>query len=169
MAFILTDELTEVRIFDEKADSTQSLYARDPSPQEQLAYERERILQKKGKVVNRIRQTRLKFGLAILDHAQAAPTPKDDGYGYVAGGVFVPLTVDAAPPVDADQVRAQYTQAYGTEWARCLNGLPPWKLFLLAKVPSHIERVASVVFEGAADYKQSQAEAEGEEEDSLGN
>ena len=32
MAFILTDELNEIRIYDEKAGETQSLFARDPSP-----------------------------------------------------------------------------------------------------------------------------------------
>ena len=175
MAYLLTDDLNEVKIYDEKTGSTQSLYARDPSPQEQLAYERERVIQKKGKVQNRIRQTRLKFGLVILDHAQAAQTPQDDGYALLStAGEFVPLTVDLNGhdmPVDTAALEAQYARAYGADWARFIGTLPAWKLFMLAKVPGHVERVASVVFEGAADYKQGMGEVdeENDEGDSLGN
>lgn len=170
MAFILTDDLNEVRIYDEKTGSTQSLFARDPSPQEQLAYERERVIQKKGKVQNRIRQTRLKFGLVVLDHAQTATTPADDGYALMDGVQFVPLTVDLeSVPVDTDELVAQYARAYGADWARFIPGLDPWKRFLLAKVPGHIERVASVVFEGAADYKQQMGDEAADEDDDLGN
>lgn len=171
MAFILTDELNEIRIYDEKAGETQSLYARDPTPQEQLAYERDRVVQKKGKVTNRIRQTRIKFGLAVLDKAQAAETANDAGYGLMVGGKYTPLTVDIADvPVDREKLRGEYAAVYGGEWAKFISDLEPWKLFLLAKIPAHVERVASVVFEGAADWKQGQGDDdESDDEGEPGN
>jgi hypothetical protein len=49
MAFILTDELNEIRIYDEKAGETQSLFARDPSPQEQLDTKRNASSRKRAK------------------------------------------------------------------------------------------------------------------------
>jgi hypothetical protein len=47
--------------------------------------------------------------------------------------------------------------------------LAPWKLFLLAKIPAHIERVASVVFEGAADWKQGGQDDDDQGEGDEGN
>lgn len=179
MAFQLSSPLNEIRIFDEKSGSTQILYARDPSPQEQLAYDRERVIQRRGKTLNRIRQTRLKYGCRVLDHPQTAATsnPKDDGYGFYQDGQWQPLTADTATvPVDRETVQAEYAKAYGAEWARWIAELPPWKVLLLACASQHVERVGSVIFDGAADYKQAMGE-EGEEEgedderqeESLGN
>jgi hypothetical protein len=159
MAFELTDTLNEIRIYDEKLGTTQSLFARDPSPREQLAYDRERISQKKSQTVNRIRQTRLKYGCLVLDHPQAALTPQDNGYGFRRDGLWVPLTADETEiPIDREAILGQYGRVYGQAWVAWIAELPPWKVLLLAKAPQHIERVASVVFEGAADWKQSLGE-----------
>jgi hypothetical protein len=172
MAFILTDELNEIRIYDEKAGETQSLFARDPSPQEQLRYEKERVVQKKGKVQNRVRQTRLKYGCAVLDKPQSAETVNDTGYGLMVAGTFAPLTVDTTEEqtgIDRAKIRAEYAAVYGGEWAGFIDDLAPWKLFLLAKIPAHIERVASVVFEGAADWKQGSQDDDDQGEGDEGN
>ncbi len=178
MAFQLQSDLTEVKIFDEKSDSTQRLYARDPTPQEQLAYDRERVSQNRGKQVNRIRQTRIKYGCRVLDHPQAAATPQDDGYGYLKDGQWMPLTTETqVEPALRERVIADWTRAQGAEWSRWIGEMPDWKIILLASAPQHLERVASVVLEGAADYKQALAEQNGEAEDeeddrgdgSLGN
>ena len=158
--FDLTETLSEIRIFDEKSSSTQSLFARDPTPQEQLAYERERVVvPKKGKTKNRMRETRIKFGLKVLDRPQSALTPKDEGYGFRHHGEHVPLTADVTEvPVDAQELFDAHAKSYGTEWSKFILELEPWKLFLLARAPQHLERVGIVVFEGAADYKQSMAD-----------
>ncbi len=166
MAFQLQSDLTEVPIYDEKSDSTQSLYARDPTPQEQLAYDRERVSHNRGKQVNRIRQTRIKYGCRVLDHPQAAATPKDVGYGFLQDGKWVPLTTETpVEPALRERVIADWTRAQGREWASWIREMPDWKIVLLARAPQHIERVASVVLEGAADYKQSMANQSGEEEE----
>lgn len=172
MAFALTEELTEVRIYDERSGSTQRLYARSPLPKEELAFQRERVVQKAGKTTTKVYQTRLKYGCLVLERPQSAATEQDDGYGFKdADGAWVPLSVDLETvPVDRAAVEAEFKNAYGADWARWIGRLEPWKLLLLAKAPQHIERVASVVFEGAADYKQGQADADAEsEEETLGN
>lgn len=169
MAFNLSEDLNEIRIFDERSGSTQSLFARDPSPREQLAYSREAVQQKRGAVVNHLRRTRLKYGCLILERPQAAQTPKEEGYGFRLAGQWVPLTGEADQvPIDSQKLQAEYAQVYGADWAGWIKDLPPWKQFLLAKAPLHIERVASVIFEGASDYKQALANAEGEGEDEEG-
>lgn len=158
MAFQLQSALTEVKIFDEKSDSTQYLFARDPTPQEQLAYDRERVSQNRGKQVNRIRQTRIKFGCRVLDHPQSAATPQDDGYGYLQNNQWVPLTTEVqVEPALRERVIAAWTKAQGAEWSRWIADLPGWKIILLDSAPQHIERVASVILDGAADYKQALA------------
>jgi len=166
MAFDLTETLTEIRIYDEKTNSTQSLFARDPDPREQLAYERGCVVTKGGKTQNHVRRTRLKFGALIVDHPQPAATPQDEGYGFRRGSEWVPLTVDVQDvPVAAEEVLAQYSRPYGSEWAKWIQDLPPWKLFLLARAPGHLERVANVVFDGAADYKQRLADGVSSEDE----
>ena len=156
MAFQLQSPLNEIRIYDEKSASTQILFARDPTPQEQLAFDRERVTQKRGKTLNRIRQTRLNYCCRVLDHPQAAASPKDTGYGFWLDSVWVPLTTEVAQvPVARETVLEDYTKAYGGEWARWIAELPPWKVLLLAGAAQHVERVGSGEFEGAADYRQA--------------
>ena len=176
MAFELSDNRNEIKIFDERTGSVQSLFARDPTPREQLAYQNEKVYNQSGKVHNRLYQTRLKFACLLLEEAQGADTPGDEGYGFRNGETWVPLTAEVeSVPFAAEEVQADYGQAFGADWAGWISGLAPWQLLLLAKVPAHLERVASVVFEGAADYKQILAQQQArlvedsEGEDSEGN
>ena len=173
MAFSLSEILNEVRIYDERTQEHQVLYARDPSPKEQLAYDRERAPQKRGRTINKVYQTRLKYGCAVLEKAQEAATAKDEGYGFQVNGQWQPLTPDAVEvPVDSVKLKAEYAATYGADWCKWMDELPPWKLLLLAQAPQHVERVASVVFEGAAEHKQLLADQLGggdDEEDEEGN
>ena len=178
MAFDLASTITEVRIFDARSASVQSLFARDPTPQEQLAYERQRVSQKSGQVVSRVRPARLRLGCELLDHAQAAEDADDAGYGFHTAGGWVPLTPKVLEEqldgiVDRDQVLADYGSAWGDAWSRWIADLEPWKLFLLARAPTHVERVAAVMFEGAGDYRPPEAAVEDREgnegEDDEGN
>ncbi len=158
MAFDLSETRTEVCIYEERSGTTQSLFARDPTPQERIGYMNESVFQDGGVVVNKVAQTRLKFGCSVLEEAQAAAKPEDSGYGFFnEKGEWVPLTSEVEKiPVRHKDVVKEYTELYGQAWCEWIGKLPLWKLFLLAKAPSHIDRMADVIFEGAARYRQPQ-------------
>lgn len=161
MAFDLGSTLNSIRIRDQRAAGHFTLFARDPTPKEQLAYAQEAISVHKGGVVqNHVRRTRLKYGALLTEKCQAAETAGDEGYGFFSwiqedGGArksWVPLTPEAADlPVDIDQVFAEYAALHGEEWAGWIRKLPAWKALLVARAPMHLEAVASTIFEGSAE------------------
>lgn len=152
MAFDLSSTRKEVRIVDRTSSVAAILYAGLPTPREELAYQREQVGQRSGKMVNHVRQTRLKWGALKAEDLQAAATPDDEGYGYRDGhGTWVPLTTSVQDvPVDGDMVTSRYAGVYGAQWAGWIAKLPPWKLFILDRAPSHFEQVGMVVFESVA-------------------
>lgn len=174
MAFDGTETLNEIRIYDERNGEHQSLFARDPSPREKLGFEKEYVKQKGGKTQNHVARTRLKYGSLILDHPQGAATPKDEGYGFRnAAGEWTPLNpslTEEQSNVNRAEIKADYAAAHGAEWAKFIDTLPPWVVWMLGRAPAHVQRVASVVFEGASDHKQQFApNADDEEGDDEGN
>lgn len=167
MALDLASTINEINIHDQRDPAGPSrLYARDAAPAEQLAFARESLESKSGRLVGNIRRARLKWGCLVVERAQAAATPDAAGYGFMREGAWMPLSAELSAdqvPVKAAQVQAEYAALHGPEWATWIAKLPPWKAFLLARVPLHLETVAQVIFEGAGAVRGEAEEPEDEE------
>ena len=167
MALDLNSTTNEIRIHDRRnPDQPSSLFARDASAREQLSFARESLESKRGQIsLNTIRRARLKWGCLVLERAQEAPTADAAGYGFTRNGQWVPLnpglTADQVA-VTAAQVQAEYAALHGAAWAAWIATLPPWKLFLLARAPLHLETVAQIIFDGVGEAAGPGPEGNGE-------
>ena len=66
MARSLSESTNELRINDNISNSLIILYYRDPTTEERLAFANESVQRKRNKVITRVPETRLKFGMMIL-------------------------------------------------------------------------------------------------------
>jgi len=121
------DDVNELTLFDNLSNSKIVMYYRDPTPEERVAYANESVSRKRNKVVMRVSETRLKYGLLIMTGFREGDILVKES------GVKVPISSDPSSP----------------------NYRPGWKDLWKQKAADLIMQLAMIVFDGSSELEEA--------------
>jgi len=139
MARRLGDELNEMRFQDNLSDTEIVLFFRMPTTKERIAYTNEAYQRKGRKVINRTVETRMKYGLKILEGF------REGDFERKIGAVWKPIASDKASE----------------------NFIPEWKEHIEKYASDLVEHLALRVFDMPVQIPEEQDEDQTTEGEDL--
>lgn len=141
MARSFSDEINELRLFDNISNSTLVLYYRDPTTEERTAYANESVQRKRNKIITKVPETRIKFGSMIMTGF------RDGDFTIKKNGHESPMSSDASSP----------------------NYCADWKPWFNKKAADLLMLLAAHVFDASAETEADEFDATGDEDDAEKN
>ena len=137
MARSLSDDINELKIFDNISGSSIVMYYRDPTTEERTAYANASVRRKRNKIITKVPETRIEYAEKIMTGFREGDfTIKKDGQPQ-------PISSEPSSP----------------------NYYPEWKNLLRKKASDLLMLLAGHVFDGSAETEDAEPDGLVEDED----